>query len=224
MKLSFVRKFTEAGNAVSFIFEPEKPIQWLPGQYMTLTLPDLPPAASEHTFTISAPPYEKHLMITTRVSESDFKQRLNTLTAGTVIEADQFGGDFIWVDTKRPRVLVAGGIGITPYHSMLKQRHHDNDPISATLLYANRDDNIVYKAELDKLASLHPEFGVHYIIGQQLDANLMQQLAPKLQESLIYLSGPEPMVDSFEQQLLAIGIKKDQLKQDWFPGYTQNNY
>lgn len=224
MKVTFKKKFTESGNAVSFIFEAERPVSWEAGQYTTYELPGLPPSNNERTFTVSAAPYEKHLQVTTRITESAFKQRLNTLKPGTVLEADQIGGDFTWVDTDRPVIFVAGGIGITPYHSILKQRAHENKPLTVTLLYSNRDDNIVFRAELDKLSTMHPEFGIHYVIGEQLNAKKMLILAPKLKDSLIYLSGPEPMVDTFEQQLTAIGIPKDQLKQDWFPGYTEKNY
>ena len=224
MTIKFVQKFTEAGDAVSFIFEPEFPIKWEAGQYMTLTLPDMPPVNNERTFTISAAPYEKHLQITTRVTESKFKQRLNKLEKGETIEADQFGGDFVWQDRSEPIVFVAGGIGITPYHSILKQRHHENKPLSVTLLYGNRSDSIPFKAELDKLAKVHPEFHVHYVVGERLDWPKMQELVPNLKESYIYLSGPEPMVDSFEEMLSVQGVHKDRLKQDWFPGYTEKNY
>jgi ferredoxin-NADP reductase len=224
VKVIFKKKFTESGNAVSFILEPEKPVDWEAGQYTSYELPGLPPSNDERTFTISSAPYEGHFQITTRITDSAFKQRLNTLEPGTEIEADQVGGDFTWVDTDRPIIFVAGGIGVTPYHSILKQRVHDNKPLSVTLLYATRDDKIVFKAELDKLASTHPEFGLHYVTGERLNADKMKVLAPKLSQSLIYLSGPEPMVDEFEQQLTAFGIAKDQLKQDWFPGYTDKTY
>jgi ferredoxin-NADP reductase len=224
MKVIFKKKFAEGGNAVSFILEPEKPVNWEAGQYISYEIPGLPPSNDERTFTISSAPYEKHFQITTRITDSTFKQQLNNLKPGTELEADQVGGDFTWVDTNRPIIFVAGGIGVTPYHSILKQRAHDNKPLTATLLYANRDDNLVFKAELDKLAATHPEFGIHYVIGEQLNAQKMRKLAPQLNESLIYLSGPESMVDSFEEQLSALGIPKDQLKQDWFPGYTVKTY
>jgi ferredoxin-NADP reductase len=224
MNIRLIRKFTEAGNAVSFIFETDEPIAWEPGQYMTITIPDMPPVNNERTFTISAAPYEKHLQITTRITESKFKQRLDQLEVNEVIEADQFGGDFLWEDRRESLVFVAGGIGITPFHSMLKQRHHDNKPLNATLLYATRDQDIPFKAELDKLQLVHPELHIHYVVGEHLNAENMQSFVPKLKESYVYLSGPEPMVDAFEEMLTGIGMSKDQLKQDWFPGYTDKSY
>ncbi len=224
MNLKFVRKFTEAGSAVSFIFEPESLLTWQAGQYLSLTLPGLPPAENERMFTISAAPYEKHIQITTRVTPSLFKQALNSLDTGAVVEADQFGGDFIWTKSDAPRIFIAGGIGITPFHSILKQRHHENAPLALTLLYGSRDEDIVFKAELDKLNELHPEFGMHYVVGERLDASRVEMLAPHVRESLIYISGPEPMVDAMENQLKEFGVHKSQLKQDWFPGYDQHNY
>lgn len=224
MIITFKQKFTEAGNAVTFIFESKQPIGWEAGQYMTLTLPDVSPSNNERTFTISSAPYEKHLQITTRITDSVFKQRLNSLKPGEQIEADQFGGDFVWQERKEPIVFVAGGIGITPFHSMLLQRHHDNKPLNVTLLYSNRDEHIPFQAIFDKLAKQHPEFHIHYVIGERLDALKMQKLVPKLNNAFVYISGPEPMVDAFEAMLTGIGMSKDQLKQDWFPGYTDKNF
>lgn len=224
MILTFQKKFTEAGNAVSFIFEPQQPVEWQAGQYMTLTLPDMPPVNNERTFTISSAPYEKHLQVTTRITESAFKQRLNQLQPGDEVEADQFGGDFVWQDRSEQMVFVAGGIGITPFHSILLERHHANKPLNVTLLYSNRDDSIPFKAVFDKLSKEHPEFHIHYVIGEQLDFSKMHELVPGIQDSYVYLSGPEPMVDALEEMLTKNGMNKKQLKQDWFPGYTQTNF
>lgn len=224
MKLKFIRKHTESGNAVSFIFEPDQPIEWVAGQYLTITMPDVPIGNNERTFTISSAPYEKNITITTRVTDSDFKQRMNRLEPGEVIEADQLGGDFVWVKDERPKVLVAGGIGITPFRSMLKQLHEENETFVATLIYNNRDDNIVFQAELDQIDKIHPEFGIHYIIGERLSGQVIADVAPRLMESLVYISGPEPMVDALEKQLIELGLPKDQLKQDWFPRYTEETY
>ena len=224
MNIRLVRKFTEAGNVVSFIFKPEQAIEWEAGQYLTLTIPDMPPVNNERTFTISSAPYEKNIQITTRITESQFKQRLNKLEVGEVVEADQFGGDFVWEDRDEPMIFIAGGIGITPFHSMLKQREHENKQMPVILLYALRDAEIPFKAEFDRLAAAHPELHIHYLVGERLNTENIQKFIPQIKQSYVYLSGPEPMVDALEESLAELGVSKNHLKQDWFPGYTEKSY
>ena len=224
MNIRLVRKFTEAGNVVSFIFKPEQAIEWEAGQYLTLTIPDMPPVNNERTFTISSAPYEKNIQITTRITESQFKQRLNKLEVGEVVEADQFGGDFVWEDRDEPMIFIAGGIGITPFHSMLKQREHENKQMPVILLYALRDAEIPFKAEFDRLAAAHPELHIHYLVGERLNTENIQKFIPQIKQSYVYLSGPEHMVDALEESLAELGVSKNHLKQDWFPGYTEKSY
>ncbi|HET8670946.1 MAG TPA: FAD-dependent oxidoreductase [Candidatus Saccharimonadales bacterium] len=133
-------------------------------------------------------------------------------------------GDFVWDDSDKPLVFVAGGIGITPFRSMLKQRAHDNLPLNVTLVYGNRTNAIVFKDEFDNYAAQNPEFKVEYVTGEPLTAAKLAELVPNLCSSLVYVSGPEPMVEALGNQLKAAGLPEIQLKQDFFPNYTAENY
>lgn len=226
MKLKLTEKKTVTPDVTSFIFEPQEPLSWQAGQFLHYVLHHEPTddRGSDRWFTISAAPFEGHVMITTRFSEksSSFKQKLQSLAIGKSIEVSYKEGDFILEDLNKQYVFIAGGIGITPFRSMLVQMYHDQQPINVTLLYANRDNNIVFKEELEAIAEKNPNFKIHYILSpEHVDEAKIRELVPDLTTPLFYISGPEPMVDNLGEMLKKMGIAEDHIKQDWFPGYPQ---
>lgn len=222
MKLRLVRKFTEAGNIVSFRFASDETFEWQAGQYQRWQLM-VDDKLTDHWFTISSAPYEKELMITTRVhEESTFKQALDALKADDTIEGSALDGDFIWQESNLPLIFIAGGIGVTPFHSILMQRAHESPTIPVTMLYANATDDIAYKASFDQLSKAHPELSISYIIGQQITKELLAERLPEISRSFVYVSGPEGMVDAVSVELKELGVEDHNLKRDWFPGYQNN--
>lgn len=220
-KLKLIRSHDEAGNIRTFVFETGG-ASWLPGQYQTWELPQVESdeKAKKRFFTIAAAPNEGEFHISTRVSDSAFKQALNALRPGDEIEAHDIEGDFTW-ETKESVVLVAGGIGVTPYRSMLLERAATGKVLDAHLLYFGRDDNFAFREEFDRLASAHPELTIDYIVGKPITADTILAHAPEAADKTTYLSGPEPMVDAVGDELKARGVT---LKQDWFPGYSAATY
>ena len=154
------------------------------------------------------------------MTDSAFKQALNALQPGDEIEAHSIEGDFTW-ETDGSVVLVAGGIGVTPYRSMLLDRAATGRPIAAHLLYFGRDENFAFRGEFDRLLETHPELRIDYIVGEPITPDAILVYAPEAAEKTTYLSGPEPMVDAIGDELQARGVV---LKQDWFPGYTEATY
>lgn len=166
------------------------------------------------------------MQITTRVTKSTFKQALSKLEPGdTVLQlVEEPDGDFVWQDSDLPIVFVAGGIGITPFRSILKQRAHDGQPVNVTLIYGGRSDNLPFRDELEAWSGAQPNLRVHYSIGKPLTAEDLARLVPGLNQSLVYLSGPEPMVESLGDELKAHGLPEVQPKQDFFPNYDEQTY
>jgi ferredoxin-NADP reductase len=162
-------------------------------------------------------------MITTRLATekgSSFKRALAALNEGDTIEADGPEGDFVVDNPAASYVFIAGGIGITPFHSILKEADHAGTKLHVTLLYANRDTSIPYREELDAMQKNNPNLTVHYLIDpERIDADKIKQLVPDLQTPRFYLSGPEPMVKSLAEVLAGLGIAADHIKLDDFPGY-----
>jgi ferredoxin-NADP reductase len=176
----------------------------------------------ERWFTISAPPYEKNITLTTRFTDekgSSFKKALKNLKAGDTIEADGPKGKFVIEDFDKKYILVAGGIGITPYYSMLMQFNHEGRMPDIELLYANRDENLVFLDKLESLAAKHPNLSIKKFVGDRhVGADDLKSYADD-QSNIIYLSGPEPMVETFEEQLQDMGVPENRLKSDFFSGY-----
>lgn len=214
-------------NVWAFRFQPSEPLSWTAGQFIRVELPHGSPdqEGTKRWFTNSAAPYQGIVQITTRVTDSTFKQALAKLETGdTLAMVEQPDGDFVWQDTASPIIFVASGIGITPFYSMLKQRVHDDLPLDVTLVYGGRTPDVPFKTELDTWAAANPAFVVHYVVGSPLTAESLAQLLPNLNSSLVYISGPEPMVEALGDDLKQHGLADAQLKQDFFPHYDQTNY
>ena len=225
MKLNLLHRKTEVPGVESFIFQPVESVTWKAGQFFHYVLHHEPTddRGSDRWFTIAAAPSEKVVMITTRFTSeqgSSFKKALADFNIGDAIEVSDLDGDFTIDDLAKEYVFIAGGIGITPFRAILKDLDQKGEQIAATLLYANRDQNIVYKDELEEFAKHNPKLKIHYVISpERIDVAKIKELIPDMQKPMFYISGPEPMVESLGSALKEAGIGADHLKQDWFPGY-----
>lgn len=227
MKLKLTQKREETADCTTFIFEPEQEINWQPGQFLQYDLPDskADDRGEKRFFTIASAPFEKYIQITTRFVPGDgssFKQDLKKLEVGAEIEAVSGpAGGFTVDDPNKNYVFLAGGIGITPFRSILVQLDYEQKPLNVVLLYANRDNDIVFKSEFDQLAQKHSEFKVDYIIDpQRIDTEKIKSSVLNLESSVFYLSGPKPFVDGMKANLEQLQVSADQIKTDYFPGYN----
>lgn len=225
MKLKLIRRKEETSDVESFIFDSPETLTWKAGQFLHYVLKHEPvdDRGSDRWFTIASAPFEKKVMITTRFSKengSTFKQALSDLKIGEFIEASDVEGDFIVEDPAKKYVFIAGGIGITPFHSILKEADHTQTKLEVTLLYANRDQNIPYKEELEGFAKNNPNLFIHYVINpEHIDENTLKKYIPDIKTPIFYVSGPEGMVESLGDVLKTMGVEEDHIKQDYFPGY-----
>jgi len=225
MQLTFEKSIARSDDVKSFIFQPESPLTWQAGQYLhyTLTHPEADDRGVKRWFTISSAPSEKYIMITTRLNaehSSSFKTALQALQPGDTIEAEAPEGDFVIEDPARNLLFVAGGIGITPYRSMLVEAAAQGQQLHAKLLYANRNDQIVFKDELEALRDQNLQLAIDYVVDpQRLDEARLRSEIAAIDNPLIYVSGPEPMVKALAEQIAGLGVTKDNIKVDDFPGY-----
>lgn len=225
MKLKLIERKPEVPGVESFIFEPAEQLSWKAGQFLHYVLHHEPTddRGSDRWFTVASAPHEGHVMVTTRFTDengSSFKKALKELKIGETIEVSDVDGDFLVEDPDAEYVFIAGGIGITPFRAILKALDHEGKKVKAKLLYSNRDTNIPYKAELDALAANNPDFSVTYVVSGRIDEAAIRAAAPDLQKPIFYVSGPEPMVNGFNDMLKTMGVPEANVKGDWFPGYT----
>jgi ferredoxin-NADP reductase len=142
------------------------------------------------------------------------------LQPGEEVKADGPEGDFVIEDETRNYIFVAGGIGVTPFRSILVEAHALSKQLPVNLLYANRDEDVPFKDQLEGLAADNPNLKIEYFISPNtLSAALIKQRADDAENPLIFLSGPEPMVKSLAAELESLGVSKDSIKLDDFPGY-----
>ena len=234
-KIALITKTNLTSDIWQFEFEKPANYSFLPGQYNEYHLPvSQNEDDNRRWFTNSAAPVEDVIRITTRINEhsSEFKKKLFSLTTGSTIEHKGPMGDFTLLQNKNtPLLFIAGGIGITPFRSILKQLASSGEHRQITLIYGARTPNDFVFGELFdqierdwgesfryvKVAS-EPDERWRGLNGQITD-KIITDSSRKLASSVVYVSGPEPMVDAFEPRLIGLGFQKDNIKQDWFPGY-----
>ena len=152
LKLS--NSYDEIDNVRTFVFETGG-LNWVAGQSQgyILTHAGGTEKENQHWFTISSAPIEGTINISTRISDSVFKQALNALQPGDEISAHSLGGDFVWEEAdSAPVILVAAGIGVTPFRSILLKRTAQGKPLNAPLLFFNRTGSVPFAQYLQQIS------------------------------------------------------------------------
>lgn len=223
----------EAANIKTFFFKPERPVHYTAGQYTELTVPHKNPdkRGVRRWYTLSSSPTEELLTITTKYAGDDqsstFKKALFNLNPGTELHMAEPMGDFVLPKLiQTPLVFVAGGIGITPFHSILAWLTATNEQRPIKLLYGVRNEDEIVFQETFRKAGIEPTIVVSDPSAAwggergRLSAELIMDLAKPSDDTLVYVSGPEPMVEALEKDLKKTGLRKDQFVGDFFPNYS----
>lgn len=228
-KLKLIEKRDEASGTKSFIFEKPQNFTSKPGDFLYFDLEELAfpdPRGKTRHFTLSSSPTENFLSFTCRMREtSGYKKTFDQLPMGTVITARGPEGifDFPEKDGETPELMIAGGIGITPYRCRIKYIVDKGLKNPIQLLYANTTpEQITFKKELDEISQSHPNIKIEYFTGRHIDANAISQLLAINHQSsniIFWVCGPPPMVDAMEDILLKLNIKEDKIRTEKFTGY-----
>ena len=236
MKLTLVKKQEEARGTVSFFWKTDLLLTWKPGQYLYYNL-DLQKNASVRHFTIASSPTEEVIQLTTRIrGESLYKQTLNKLEIDSVVDASGPRGDFV-LDQERdtPQIFLAGGIGITPFRSIIKFATDKGLKTPIHLIYSNgTPDDIAFKSEFDEWTKVNPNFKVSYTITKpegvngwngltdRIDADMIKTLITdhqSLTTSSFWLCGPPAFVSGMQDELAKLNISGDKIEIEQFTGY-----
>jgi ferredoxin-NADP reductase len=233
MKVTLDHTHDEAANIRTFYFKPERPVRYTAGQYTELHLPHKNPddRGTKRWFTLSSPPEQEFLTITTKYAGEDksssFKKALFHLEPGVELDMADPMGDFVLPKLiQTPLIFVAGGIGITPFHSILGWLAGTGEQRPIKLLYGVRnEDEIIFQETFDK-AGIEPTI----VVGEPSDAwggergritaELILGLEKPSDDTLVYVSGPEPMVQGLAKDLHKAGLTKHQIVSDEFPNYA----
>lgn len=216
---------------------PERKFTYRPGQYIEMTLPHsgVDGRGVRRYFTLASSPTENTLRLGIRYYDhgSSFKKSLKSLSGDTPISIGQLGGDFVLPkNTQQKLAFIAGGIGITPFRSMVKYLSDTNDMRSVKLLYGERSaSDIAYSSVFEEarrkvavdttyVTAAPANIASNFVRTGRIDENVIKTQIPDYAERVFYVSGPQPMVRSIKNSLLELGVPSHRIKLDYFSGYA----
>ena len=223
IQLRVTERREESWDCLSLFFERPRGLEYQPGDWMDIRFPT-PEFPVGRTYSFASSPTEPSLRITFKKGVSPFKRRLERAAPGETMLITQYGSNGFRLDRRFASVFVAGGVGITPFRSMLKELVDTGANIPITLIYQNHTDDFPFKHELDNWTHAYPSLTTRYVATKadgRVTQQTLQRLLPDLAERqpMSYIAGPPGMVERTERLLAALGIAADDIKTDRFDGY-----
>lgn len=231
------RRESVAERTMAFHLVRPKEFDFKAGQTVDVTLLNPPETDAEgntRTFSIVSAPADPELIFATRMRDSAFKRSIAQIPLGTAISVNGPMGSFtLHKNTAKPAVLLAGGIGVTPFHGIVRQAAATQLAHDIYLFYSNRrPEDAAFLDELTELARRFPRF--HFIPTMSemqnsqrswqgetgwIDRAMLERHLPTLQGPIYYIAGPPEMVAGMQKILIAAGVDEDDLRMEEFAGY-----
>jgi ferredoxin-NADP reductase len=226
-----------AEGTMAFHFEKPPGFNFKPGQSSDLTLMDPPEIDSEgntRTFSIASAPFEDQLMFATRMRDTAFKRSLRKVPLGTGVKIDSPMGSFtLHKNSSKPAVFLTGGIGITPFLSIVRQADHDRLPHKLHLFYSNRrPEDTPFLDALQAFEKSNPNFQLVCTMTQMqqskkewkgergsINQEIVSRHLTNLQEPIYYIAGPPAMVTDMRKMLVTSSVDEDDIRTEEFAGY-----
>jgi ferredoxin-NADP reductase len=216
-----------AEGTMMFRFSRPPGFNFAAGQAVDLALVNPPeePNSSHRLLSLVSAPFEAELVVATRMRDaSAFKRALGTLQPGATVKLKgPLGVMTLHDDPARGAIFIAGGIGITPFMSMLRQAAHDRSGHRFFLLYSNRHPE--QAAFLHELRSLEGQYDHFHLLARMtdrdgfIDEETIKAFTASAQSPLYYLAGPPAMADAMTRILRGSGIKDGEINSEEFYGY-----
>lgn len=224
MNTQLIRKELVAEETYRFYFTKPDGFGFTAGQSIDLTLVNPPETDTEgntRAYSLVSAPHELELSIATRMRDTAFKRVLGSLPPGAPLTFEGPFGDFVLHEkVSRPAVILAGGIGITPFYSMITDATHRALPHQIVLLFGNRTkESAPFLSELETLVRKNKNFSFISLIGSRIDADLVRAHVPPHTDPVYYLAGPAPMVRAMRAILHSLSVSGDDVRTEEFTGY-----
>ena len=211
-----------------------KKIDFKPGQFFYINLIKPPyndsKGISRHFTIINSPENEGVIEMATRIRDSAFKRSLADMPIGSEVEISGPDGNFILPDkTIAPLVFITGGIGITPFMSILRYIDNKKLPYKIVILYSNSNQkSAAFLSELISIAKNNPKIKLILTMTDEpdftgekrlIDASFIKKYVPDWDSAIFMLSGPPGMVQAINEELKKLGVNKKKIKTEQFAGY-----
>jgi ferredoxin-NADP reductase len=201
---------------------------FMAGQYINLFV-EIDGVLTSRPYTISSPPGEPWYDLTVRKKENGFVSPYlhERVGPGDTFVSTVPSGHFYYhpiVDSAH-LVFLAGGAGITPFISILREVTEKRQPLKIHVIYGSRfPSDIIFKQELEEMASQHQNIEVDFVISESsaewdghrgfLDKEMLSSLIGTVEGKSFYMCGPAPMYDLCEKALISLGAPMRRIKKE----------
>ncbi len=218
-------------NVISLRFPRPSELEYKAGQFFFVNLLKDGKEISHHFSFSSSPTNPAYIEFTKKLTDSEFSATLRASKAGDWARIDAPYGKFTF-EGEHPKIaLLGGGIGITPFISMCQYAADKGLSSKIMLFYGCRTQaDVVFKEEFEKIAQKNPNFKIMFVISQpepdwtgvkgHISAKMVKQTLPDYSDYVFFSCGPPPMVKAMQDLVAALGLPKEQLKLEYFTGYT----
>ena len=228
---------TLAEGTMGFYFEKPAGLDFKPGQYMDMTLIDPPQTDAEgniRSLSIASAPEEEHLLFATRMRDTAFKRFLGSAPMGAEVKMEGPMGSFtLHNNASKPAVFLAGGIGITPFSSIVRHAAKARLPHRLFLFYSNRrPEDAAFMDLLGDLERQNPNYKFIPSMSEMrkssrpwkgetgfINREMLARHLNALQGPIYYIAGPPAMVAAMRQMLSGAGVDEDDIRTEEFAGY-----
>lgn len=216
------RKEQIAQDTMAFYMEKPEGLTYTAGQHPTFRLINSSETDQEgdsRTFSFITIPSDNEIGFATRMRDTAFKRYLKNNAIGSSIEIKNPRGSMILpVDAKRPIVILTGGIGITPFISIIREAAYRKIGQKITLFYANKTiDQTAFLPELNQLTKENPDFKFIPIMTREdagkwpgetghITIEMLTKYIPNLDNTIFYIAGPTNMVKAMTELLVNSGV------------------
>lgn len=223
VKLTFKNKRQIAPGVYAFNFIGEDSLTWKAGQHAIFSIPTKNGRSSHKQFSISSAPSEEIITFTTRYNKayaSRGKRALYNLKKGDEIKMRGPIGRMYIKNPGKQYALLATGIGITPFRSILQQLATDNQNAKVTLFYVGNKDNHFFREDFSRINAKMPNLKLKYIFKpDRITGQIIEEtLGNDLSDTYYFLSGSSHMVKAYRRTLLGLGVPRRHIKSNSFLG------
>ena len=236
MQLSLKEIKQESVDVKSFKFDLAGiNFDFKPGQYIIMKLDVVDERNGVRMFSLSSSPTETgYIIISTKMTGSDFKKKLESLKVGEKVDIrGPFGRFLLQEDYSKQAIMLAGGIGITPFRNMIKFATDKKLDLKIILLYSNKlPEEMSFKKEFDEWQKINPNLKVVYTITRpeesrmqwkgiagRIDATMIKNNVKYMGNCIFYVCGPPAMVDAMVTTLKNMDVSDNNIKIERFTGY-----